>query len=107
MPKTKKIITVIEPHVSLYQNPVTGIAWVEDGRNGLIHSCHPNIKKTASVNRIKALGYWDQDDEVVSSNGFKYNTSRLFASSELEFIAAQHCECRQCLLRKLRRLQEP
>lgn len=104
MTRTKQLIEAIELHVKLYRNPVTGIAWVEDGRNGLSYSCHPNIHKTGSVKGMIALGYWNPNDEVVSSNGFKYNTSRLKVSDELDTIAAKYCECRQCLLRKVKRL---
>lgn len=106
MTKTKKLIEVIQPSVKVYQNPMTGIAWVKDGRNGLRHSCHPNIHKTGSVKGMIARGYWAEDDKVISSNGFKYNTSHLIVSDELDSIAADHCECRQCLLRKVKRLQE-
>lgn len=106
MLKTKQLIEVIQPNVEVYQNPMTGIAWVKDGRNGLSYSCHPNIHKTGSVKGMKARGYWDPDDEVVSSNGFKYNTSHFIVSDGLDSIAANYCECRQCLLRKVKRLQE-
>lgn len=105
MTKTKQLIEIIQPHVELYQDPKTGIAWVEDGRNGCSYSCHPNIHKTGSVKGMIARGFWAENDEVISSNGFKYNTSHLLAEADLVSIAANHCECRQCLLRKVKRLE--
>lgn len=42
----KQHIRTIRPHVRLYRDRQTGIAWVEDGTTGCGYSCHANIKAT-------------------------------------------------------------
>lgn len=102
MSKTKQLIKVIELHVELYRNPETGIAWVEDGRTGCGHSCHPNIDASGSVRGMIACGSWGKDDLVILTNGFKYNVSKFMASTDYDLVAAAHCECRGCLAQKLK-----
>lgn len=57
----------------LFVDPKTGIAWIEDGRTGLGHSCHPNISATGSVRGMKGRGFWGKRDRTVRSHGFIYN----------------------------------
>jgi len=105
MSKTKQLIEVIEPHVNLYRDSNTGIAWVEDGRTGCGHSCHPNIDASGSVRGMIARRYWHEDDLVILTNGFKYNVSKFMASTDYDLVAAKHCQCRGCLLRKNKDLE--
>ena len=67
----KVLLEAVRPHVNLYRDPKTSIAWVEDGSTGSGHSCHPNIHHTGSVRGMKSLGYWEAKDRVVESHGFK------------------------------------
>lgn len=90
---SKILLEVIRPHVKLYRNPRTGIAWVEDGTSGTGHSCHSNIDSSGSVSGMKSRGYWGKNDRTVRSNGWIYNIDRLSVSGELDEIARQHCRC--------------
>lgn len=96
----KRLIKEIKPYVELYINDNTGIAWIENGSTGNGHSCHPNIDVTGSVSGMKKLGYWKQDDAIIKSNGFYYNTSKYSVSDELDEIAGQHCKCDKCIERR-------
>lgn len=89
----KVLLKVIRPHVQLYRDPKTGIAWVEDGTTGNGHSCHPNISSTGSVRGMKSLGYWNKQDRTVRSHGWVYNIDHVAVSGELDKIACQHCQC--------------
>ena len=96
----KEIIAQLMEYVILYRDPKTGIAWVEDGRTGNGHSCHPNIDRTGSVSGMKKLGYWGKNDIVVLSHGYYYNTSRYIVSDDLDEIAAVYCTCQGCIARR-------
>jgi hypothetical protein len=89
----RKLVREIQPHVNLYQDTKTGIAWVENGRAGIGHSAHPNISETGSVRGMKEQGYWDKNARTVESHGWIYNTDVLIVSDELDEIARQHCQC--------------
>jgi hypothetical protein len=90
---TRQLIKVVAPHMKLYRDDRTGIAWVENGTAGVSHSAHPNIGKTGSVRGMKDRGYWDANDRTVVVGDFIYNTSQFVASDQYDRIAAQHCEC--------------
>lgn len=90
---TKALIKVIRPHVKLYRDQKTGIAWVEDGTTGTGHSCHPNIHSSGSVRGMKAKGYWDKGGKTVRSHGWTYNIDKISMSGELDEIAADNCNC--------------
>lgn len=90
---TKVLLEAIRPHVKLYRDPKTGIAWVENGESGCGHSAHPNIDATGSIRGMKARGYWRKADRCVRSHGFIYNTDSLVVSDELDEVARQHCRC--------------
>lgn len=105
MSGTKQLIEVIGPYVNLYRNPITGIAWIEDGHTGCGHSCHPNIDASGSAKSMKARGFWSEDDQVVTTNGFKYNISQFIVSTNYDLLAAKHCQCRPCLLNRVTNLQ--
>ncbi|WP_157931612.1 hypothetical protein [Mycobacteroides abscessus] len=83
----------IRPHVTLYRDSDSGIAYVEDGSTGNGHSAHPNIDATGSVAGMKALGYWAADAQTVESHGFIYNIDAFVVDGELDRIAAEHCQC--------------
>jgi len=63
----------IRPHVALFRDPKTGIAWVEDGSTGLGHTAHANIASSGSVAQMKRRGAWGKKDRAVRSHGFIYN----------------------------------
>jgi hypothetical protein len=86
-------ITEVAPYKTLYRDTRTGIAWVEDGSTGNGHTCHPNIDRSGSVRGMKKLGYWRKDDRMVRSHGFIYNIDSFVATDELDWIAAEHCQC--------------
>lgn len=86
------LVRVLQPHVELHRDRKTGIAWVEDGRSGCGHSCHPNIDVTGSVPGMKKR-FWGEDAVVVRSHGYHYCTSRFSASDYLDQVAAINCRC--------------
>ena len=44
----KQLIRHVQPHIDLYTDPDSGLAWVENGTAGVAHSAHPNIDITGS-----------------------------------------------------------
>ncbi len=90
---SKVLIETIRPHVKLFRDPKTGIAWVENGTAGTGHSCHPNIHGSGSVPAMKKRGHWDKHDRTVRSHGWIYNIDRLVVSDRLDEIACEHCRC--------------
>jgi len=86
-------IQEIRPHVTLYRDDLTGIAWVENSSTGCGHSAHPNIDATGSVRGMKDLGYWDKNARTVRTHGFIYNIDSYVVTDELDHIAAEHCQC--------------
>lgn len=89
----KQLIDTIRLHVKLYRDPNTGIAWVEDGRAGVAHSCHPNISSSGSVAQMKKRGLWGKGDRTVKCRGHIYNIDISSASTDLDEIACRHCRC--------------
>ena len=89
----KIILQTLAPYVVLYLDSRTGIAWVEDGSSGAIHSAHPNIDVSGSIRGMKALGCWGQKDKCVRSHGSIYNIDRLVTDTEYDKVAHQHCHC--------------
>jgi hypothetical protein len=96
-------IKLLGAHQMLYQDPKTGLAWVEDGSTGLRHSCHPNIDQSGSVEGMRQTGAWGRGDIIVRSQGFAYNVSRRHTGSpkpgskiNYSAIAAEACQCRGC-----------
>jgi hypothetical protein len=89
----KVALQEVRPYVTLYRDPNTGIAWVEDGEAGCGHSCHPNIDRTGSVRGMKQLGYWAKDARTVRSHGFIYNIDHVVVTGDLDELARQHCQC--------------
>jgi hypothetical protein len=92
----KRLIKEIAPYIELYRDPNTGIAWVENGSAGIWHSAHPNIDVSGSVKGMKKLGYWNENDIVVRSNGSYHNVSKIVVSDEYDKIAYEHCRCEGC-----------
>lgn len=89
----KQFLRTIRPHVRLYRDPKTGIAWVENGEAGISHSCHPNISRTGSVRGMKSRGYWGKNDRTVRSHGFIYNIDICHTSDDLDKVACAECRC--------------
>ena len=89
----KQLIKQIDEHAALYRDNNTGLAWVEDGRAGCSHSCHPNIDETGSVKGMKDRGYWAKDCKTLKSHGWIYNVSRVVVSDDLDELARKHCRC--------------
>lgn len=90
---TKRILRVVSEHVVLYRDDRTGISWVEDGTTGNGHTCHASIDATGSVRGMKKLGYWRKNDRTVRSHGYIYNIDTFIASDDLDWLAAQNCQC--------------
>jgi len=84
---------VVRPHVRLYRDPKTGIAWVEDGTSGLGHTSHANISSTGSVRGMKQLGHWAKSDRMVRSHGWIYNIDTCVVTNDLDRIARDACRC--------------
>lgn len=93
MATNKVLLREIAPHVKLYRDAKTGIAWIEDGTCGLGYSCHSNIDSSGSVRGMKDRGYWEQKDRTIRSHGWIYNIDSLIVTSEYDEIARQHCQC--------------
>lgn len=91
----KLLIKTIRPHVALYRDTQTGLAWIEDGTAGLGHSCHPNISASGSLAGMVSRGYWSEAEarKAVRSHGFIYNILRTIVTGELDEIARKHCQC--------------
>ena len=89
----KKLVTEIAPYKNLYRDTKTGIAWVEDGSTGTLHSPHPNIDATGSVPGMKNLGYWRKDAHTIKSHGCIYNIDLCVVSDDLDAVAAKACQC--------------
>ena len=94
MAKGRKVaIKQVGEYATLYRDPVTGIAWVEDGSTGMGHSAHSNIDVTGSIRGMKSRGYWKKNDRIVRSHGFYYNIDSLVITDDYDQIAADYCQC--------------
>lgn len=102
----KKLIRKIDEHATLYRDDRNGIAWIEDGSTGCGHSCHANIDASGSVTGMKNLGYWDKEDRVIQSHGFKYNIDTFVIDKENQYdlIVADECMCQGCSDRRARKI---
>lgn len=102
----KQIIRKIDEYATLYRDDKNGISWIENGKTGLGHSCHANIGASGSVIGMKNLGYWDKEDRVVQSHGFKYNIDSFVIDKEdpYDVIVADECMCQGCLDRRARQI---
>ena len=89
----KTLIRKMGPHATLYRDPRTGIAWVEDTRVGIAHSAHPNIDASGSVAGMKRAGVWGKSDRTKRLRGFIYNIDILHTSDDYDVIAARACQC--------------
>ena len=89
----KTFVRELSPHIELHRCPRTGVAWVENGRTGAGHSCHPNIDVTGSVRGMKERGYWRKTDRTVRTHGFIYNIDKCIVGDSLDRIAMQNCQC--------------
>jgi hypothetical protein len=91
----------IEPHVNLFRDPRNGIAWIENGRTGTSHSCHPSIDRTGNLTGMRKNGGWG-NATVVQSHGFKYNVDSFVINKEdpFDLLVAQECQCSGCEKRR-------
>ena len=98
----KEFIREIKPHISLYRDSNTGIAWIADGTTGLGVSVHANISSSGSVAGMRDRGYWGREDRVERSHGFAYNIDSFVCdpNNELELIVASECMCAGCQERR-------
>jgi hypothetical protein len=71
--RRKELLEVVRPHVKLFRDNVTGIAWIEDGTSGTGTSAHPHIHGSGSVAGMRKLGRWRKGDRTVKSHGWIYN----------------------------------
>lgn len=92
----KTLIKKLDDITFLYRDTKTGIAWVENGHNGSIHSAHPNIDATGAVIGMKKLGYWRYDCLIKRSHGTIYNISICSVQDSYDELARQYCECGGC-----------
>ena len=86
-------LSEVGPHARLRRDRKTGIAWVEDGRTGMGHTCHPNIHGSGSVAGMKRLGHWKKSDRTVRSHGFIYNIDHCSTSMPYDKVARDACRC--------------
>lgn len=94
MTKGRKILLkTLGEYQHLYRDPVTGIAWVEDGSTGNGHTAHPNIDASGSVAGMRKRGYWGKEDRVVRSHGFLHNIDICAIHDKYDQVAADHCQC--------------
>lgn len=84
----KQLIHAVRPHVKLYRDPETGIAWVEDGETGCGHSAHPNIDRTGNARKV-----YGRNARLVECRRWVYNTDVVVVTDELDELARQHCRC--------------
>lgn len=89
----RKVLQQVSEYVVLCRDDRTGIAWVEDGSTGMGHSCHPSIDSTGSVLGMKERGYWRRSDRAVRCSGAIYNIDSFVATDDLDWLAAEHCQC--------------
>lgn len=101
----KQFIREIEKNVNLYRDDKSGIAWIEDGRTGLLISIHANISVTGSVTGMKKLGYWGKKDRSIRSHGWIYNIDSFVCDKDnnLEMIVADECRCQGCIKRRMKK----
>ena len=95
MPRRRKsFVKQLAPSVALHRDPKNGSAWVEDGRSGTGHSCHPNISASGSVAGMKRRGIWHRSDRTARSHGFIYNISQLsYSDDDFDEVARLACRC--------------
>lgn len=103
----KTTVKIISPNKTLFRDPISGIAWVEDGSTGMRHSCHPNIDQSGSAAGMIARGTWEKHDILIKTQGFIHNASQLLSGGpepdsdlNLTAIAAEACQCRGCQQRR-------
>lgn len=89
----RKVLRKVGEYQTLCRDDRTGIAWVEDGSLGASHSCHASIDATGSVRGMKSRGYWKLKDRTVKSHGCIFNIDTFIASDDLDWLAAEYCQC--------------
>jgi hypothetical protein len=77
-----------DEHTTLCRDPKSGIAWVEDGRAGVVHTCHPNVSDLANSDDAYGPGA-----NVRRSHGWLYHVDVCIVSDELDELARQNCQC--------------
>lgn len=90
---TKVLLQQLDPHVALYRDPRSGIAWVENGHDGCGYSAHPNIDASGSIRGMKASGHWGKHDRVVRSHSFLYSIDIAVGIARPSLLAAKHSRC--------------
>lgn len=78
---------LLNPSQTAKYDPQTGLVWIEDGSAGVAHSAHPNVQANKQTRRM----YRGR----IECRGFLYS-SDVFASTELDKLAAKYCRCDSC-----------
>ncbi|WP_336794191.1 hypothetical protein [Gordonia malaquae] len=87
------LVEAIAPHVDLYRDPETGLAFAKDRSAGVLNTVHPSIDASGSVAGMVDRGYWSKGDHTIKVNGFIYNIDLLVISDDVDRIVVQHCQC--------------
>jgi hypothetical protein len=91
---SRVFVQEVRPHVKLYRDPKTGIAWIEDGTSGTGTSAHPSIHSSGSVRGMKDRGWWGKKDRTVRSHGFIYNIDHAVGvRTPDDELVRNMCEC--------------
>ena len=88
----KDLLKTINPHIKVFRDRDTGLAYVNNGLTGGRYTCHPNIDESGSVEGMIFQG-WDKDDVIVEVSGFLYNISKYVVIDPFEKEAAKFCNC--------------
>lgn len=93
----KKYLRDIAPHQHLYRDDKTGIAWIHDGRSGVVYSIHPYIDKSGSVKGMKHQKFWNQNDRCIKTNGSIFNIDMICVSDDIRYtVLKNECLCLAC-----------
>lgn len=102
----KTFLKEIEEHIELHRCPRTGVAFVKNGKHGLIHSAHGSIDITGSVIGMKLRGYWRKKDRTVRTHGAIYNIDSFIVTDKYDAIAGANCRCPSCSIKYIEELRQ-
>lgn len=104
-----ELIRKISDQQKLYRDNDTGIAWIVDGSTGENTCAHANIDASGSVEGMKTLGRWKQEDRILLSNGCFVNIDTLVIdeSDEAQLLLRRECRCPACKERILQGILNP
>jgi hypothetical protein len=96
----KKYVRKIEPHIDLYKDTRTGLAWAKNSKTGRVISVHPFISARESSKGMLSAGFWSRKDKLITTYGRTFNVSVFNCKDRVEAIIADTCECEACKKRK-------